>query len=83
MGLIVQTAGLVEPEIEDFGVPEYYATGWVMDIGAEVVSAVAYIERTEGRRVRCQAVARLHMPRSQWHQALDRTLAMLGAGRGH
>ena len=82
MGLIAVPPAIIEPaEVEDFGCPELFATGWALDIGSEVVSAVAYVEKREAKRIRCLAVARLYFPRSRWQRSLDLTLAAIRAGR--
>lgn len=82
MGLIAMPPAIIEPaELEDFGCPEMFATGWALHIGSEVVSTVAYVERPERMRVRRIAVVRVYYPRSLWHQALDLTMAAIRAGR--
>lgn len=83
MGLITKPPALEPAEVEDFGCPELFATGWALNIGPEIVSTVAYVERPERMRMRRIAVARVYYPRSLWHRSLDLTLAAIRAGRVH
>lgn len=84
MGLIAMPPAIIEPaDIEDFGAPELFATGWAIRWGPEVITAVILSERMEAQCLRRQAVARIYFPRSRWHQALDLTLATMGAVREH
>lgn len=82
MGLIVMPPAIIEPaDVEDFGAPELFATGWALNIGSEVVSTVAYVERPETTRIRRVAVVRVYYPTSLWHRSLDLTMAAIRAGR--
>lgn len=84
MGLITKPPAIITPvDVEDFGAPELFATGWALHIGPEVVSTVAYVERPDMTRMRHIAVVRVYYPRSLWHRSLDMTMAAIRAGRLH
>lgn len=78
---LVQHAAFVEPEVDDFGAPDIFATGWIMGWGAEVITGISYIERMERGVIRRQVVCRVHYPRSRWMAAFDATMiGMRGEG---
>ncbi len=84
MGLIAQPPAIIVPaDIEDFGAPELFASGWALHIGPEIVSTVAYVERPDTTRMRHIAVVRVYYPTSLWHRSLDLTMAAIRAGRAH
>lgn len=69
---------IIEPaELDDFGAPEVYAEGWVMDFGPEVITGTSYVERVERGVIRRQVVVRVRYPRSRWMTALGATLTGL------
>lgn len=75
---IVQAA-----DLDDFGAPEVYAEGWVMDFGPEVITGTSYVERVERGVIRRQVVVRVRYPRSRWMTALNATLVGMRGGGVH
>jgi len=75
---------IVEPaEVEDYGAPDIFATGWTMDFGVEVITGISHIDRIERGVIRRQVVVRVHYPRSRWLAAVDTTLIGMRGGRAH
>lgn len=84
MPLIMQPPAIIEPvEMEDFGAPDIFATGWVMDFGTEVITGTSYVERIERGVIRRQVVVRVRYPRSRWMAAVNATLAGMRGGPVH
>lgn len=75
---------IYEPaDIEDYGAPDIFATGWTMDFGPEVITGISHVDRIERGVIRRQVVVRVRYPRSQWLAAVDATLIGVRGGRGH
>ena len=76
---IIDPADIVE--VEDYGAPDIFATGWTMGFGPEVITGISHVDRMERGIIRRQIVCRVHYPRSQWMAAVSATLgAMKGGG---
>jgi len=85
MSVIMQSPpAIIEPvEMEDFGAPDIYASGWTMDFGPEVITGISYVEKIERGVIRRQVVVRVRYPRSRWMAAVNATLAGMRGGLVH
>jgi len=82
--VMMNPPAIIEPvDLDDFGAPEVYAEGWVMDFGPEVITGTSYVERVERGVIRRQVVVRVRYPRSRWMAALNTTLVGVRGGGVH
>ena len=71
---------LADIQVEDYGAPDIFATGWTMQFGPEVITGISHIDRMERGIIRRQVVCRVWYPRSQWLTAVTATIGGMKTG---